>query len=187
MQGSFWVQSLGCITMFTCSALYHHWSWDWRCANWLLSMDHVGISMMIMGCYAPYMLLFGYVRTLVFVWVLGSFGIAMEGFKLKRTDLHLSGGGSGEWKVFDIVHVLLYVVMGWSCLPMVPVVAPYLSSLACCGVVGGGVLYTVGIPALASGKLEFHMAVWHSFVLAGSACFYFVSLLQLSGMPGLSL
>jgi len=183
MQGGFWVQGSGYIVMFTCSALYHYWSWDWHCVPWLLALDHVGINTMIMGCYAPYMLRFEYLFTLAFVWILGFVGMAMEAYKLYRYDLKLSGGGSGEWKPFDKVHGLLYVVMGWAALPMVPAVAPALPWSVIVGMVGGGVLFTVGIPVLAREAMEFHLAIWHAFVLAGSFCFYLVSLLQLAHLP----
>ena len=40
----------------------------------------------------------------------------------------------------------------------------------------GGLLFTGGVPFYLRKSLRFNHVVWHSFVLAGNACFYFVIL-----------
>mmetsp|Transcript_57896 Transcript_57896/g.161584 ORF Transcript_57896/g.161584 Transcript_57896/m.161584 type:complete len:263 (-) Transcript_57896:110-898(-) len=180
-QLGFWMQGLGFVTMFSCSALYHHWSWHWSSVPLLLSLDHLGINMMIMGCYTPYMLRCGFIFLLAFVWALGLVGMLMEGVKLMRRDLQLSSGGTGQWKAFDVAHGALYVVMGWAALPIVPQVAPLLPAAAVYTAVTGGIFFTSGILLLVMEDCEFHLAAWHAFVLVGSLCFYLVSLLQLVG------
>jgi len=107
----------------------------------------------------------------------------MECLKLRRSDLMLSGGGTGRWKPFDVVHGALYVAMGWAALPVIPEVAPLLPAPAVYGAVAGGVIFTAGIPVLAREHMEFHLALWHACVFAGSLCFYLVSLLDLLGAP----
>ncbi|MGB0767174.1 MAG: hypothetical protein ACPGYV_05650 [Phycisphaeraceae bacterium] len=38
----------------------------------------------------------------------------------------------------------------------------------------GGTLYTAGLLPWACNRLEYHNAIWHVFVLAASAVFYYV-------------
>ncbi|HOC19614.1 MAG TPA: hemolysin III family protein, partial [Vicinamibacterales bacterium] len=67
------------------------------------------------------------------------------------------------------VRVVIYIAMGW-----VGVVAfrPLLASLGPAGlslVAGGGIVYTLGVVAYAWRALPYHHAIWHAFVLGGSA------------------
>lgn len=180
-QCSFWAQGLGMIVMLNCSALYHHWSWDWKASQKLLCLDHFGISFMIMGCYTPMMLQCSCYRILVFVLFLGFLGVGMEGWKLVRGSSNRSGGADGTWNTIDIIHVVRYVTMGWACVLAFPTMGKELPHNAITLAVIGGLLYTSGILVFIQGRREFHMAIWHLMVLVASLCFYSSNLFCLVG------
>jgi len=182
-QMGFWAHGAGLIVMLNFSALYHWWSWDWKSSQRLLSLDHVGITSMIMGAYAPLMFHVRCYRVLAAVWSLGAVGFAMEGLKLASGRHELSGGGGGGWTTFDIVHLVRYVVMGWAGVVVAPSLIRALPLTALVLISSGGLLYTGGIYFLVMGSLEFHMAIWHFFVLVASVLFYSVNMVFLVGEP----
>lgn len=182
MQIGFWAHGAGLITMLTCSALYHHLSWKWSSSQQLLSLDHVGISAMIMGCYTPLMLKTECYHVLAFVYILGVAGWLMEAFKLLSGRHDLSGGGDGTWTTFDVAHVVRYLVMGWACVFVSSALLAAIPPQALMVCAAGGVMYTGGILIFVQGHLEFHMAIWHALVLAASFCFYMANLFFLVGL-----
>ena len=67
------------------------------------------------------------------------------------------------------LSVTLYIVMGW-----VGLVAawPIIMAMPWAGLglmLGGGLLYTLGVVFFTWYKLPFHHVIWHFFVLAGAA------------------
>jgi len=175
-QLGFLAHGLGLIPMLNLSAYYHYASWDWQRTQKLKSLDHVGISAMIMGSYAPLMIQCESYIVLLFVWVMGVLGFSIEVYRL------MSDMSSAEhWTYLDWVNLARYLTMGWACVVIMPVMSHILSPTAFCACIAGGVLYTVGVLFLIFEELEFHLAVWHLFVLGGSFCFYFVNVLELAG------
>ena len=74
-----------------------------------------------------------------------------------------------RWRV---VPVVLYVVMGWT---VVVAIRPLVVAIPAGGLallVVGGLAYTAGIGLDASRRLPYSHAIWHLFVLAGSALHY---------------
>ena len=75
-----------------------------------------------------------------------------------------------------LASVLLYLAMGWIVIiavkPLIAAVDP--GGLAL--LVAGGLAYTVGVIFYAWRGLKFGHAVWHGFVLTGSACHFFAVL-----------
>jgi len=178
-QLGFWAHGAGMVVMLTCSALYHHMSWDWTKAQHLYSLDHVGINSMIMGSYTPMMQYCECNTTLVVVYVLGVIGLITEGWRL-----FFGGegkGGSGSWGVVDILHLIRYLVMGWACAPLFPFMAKTMPTTAITATLVGGALYTAGIVFFVKGDWEFHLPIWHTKVLLASGCFWFSSIFALVG------
>lgn len=180
-QLSFLIHGIGMVIMLNCSALYHHWAWEWQNSQKLLCLDHIGISSMIMGCYTPVMLQCACYRVLAFVWVLGLLGFAMEGWKLIRGSNGRSGGADGTWSAMDVAHVIRYVTMGWACVVAAPSLRQKLPGNVVSLAVIGGLLYTSGVLIFIQGRREFHMAIWHFMVLVASLCFYASNLWCLVG------
>lgn len=81
---------------------------------------------------------------------------------------------SGSYLDLLALHVLCFLAMGWACVASWADVSGALSPQALQGLLLGGTLYTVGLLPWACQRLEYHNAIWHGFVLAASAVFYWV-------------
>jgi hemolysin III len=152
------------VLLYTVSVLYH--SLRGRAKDILRELDHQSIYLLIAGSYTPFCLV-----TLRGPWgwsLLGVvWGLAVLG---GLQDLRSKSGAR-------ILAVVIYVVMGWAALVAV---APLLDALGPVGfawVAAGGLFYTLGIVFYAlDTRLTHAHAVWHLFVLAGSAAHYYAIL-----------
>ncbi|MEL7171241.1 MAG: hemolysin III family protein, partial [Bacteroidota bacterium] len=125
----------------------------------------MAIYLLIAGTYTPIVLLsvpgpVGW-TLLTLVWTLSVFGIV---YKLFYT---------GRFKRFSLI---LYLLLGWSAVLIAKPLIAAMPLEALIWIVAGGVFYTVGTLFFAWEKLPFSHAIWHVFVLAGSACHYYVIL-----------
>ncbi len=152
------------VLLYTASTLYHSVAHP-RAKRVFRFIDHVAIFLLIAGTYTPFTLvslrgpwgwsLFGV------VWGLALAGIAGQSRLLHR------------WTALSLV---LYVAMGWAAVvavrPLVAAVAPGGLLL----LLLGGIAYTAGIGFYVWRRLPYQHAVWHGFVLAGSAFHYWAVL-----------
>ena len=156
------------VALYLVSTLYHAVRPS-RAKQVLQKLDHTAIYLLIAGSYTPFTL--GVLRgpwgwaLLSLVWAIAGTGIALE-FAFGKKVHRLAVG--------------LYVAMGWlvvvAAKPLVAAVPwPGLAWLA-----AGGLLYTGGVAFYAAKGMRYAHAVWHLFVLAGSAC-HFVAVLRFSG------
>lgn len=126
----------------------------------LQKLDHASIYLLIAGSYTPVMLValpgVRGLTLLTVVWVLAIAGVIIKTAVRGRKD---------HW-----ISTALYVVMGWLILF---VFAPLVRAVPFSGVawlVAGGLSYTSGVIFYQWRKLPYHHAIWHLFVLGGSAC-----------------
>lgn len=123
--------------------------------------DQSAIYLLIAGSYTPFIL--GNMRTpigwslLAFVWLVAAFGIYGElAEKTHSTKL----------------RVATYLAMGWSALmaigPILEVMP--MPGMALIGL--GGLAYSLGVIFFLWRALRYHHAVWHLFVIAGTAFHY---------------
>jgi hemolysin III len=80
---------------------------------------------------------------------------------------------------YRLASVLGYIFVGWL---IVVAVKPMLALVPHGGLwllLAGGLCYTVGVIFYLWQRLRYHHAVWHAFVLGGSACHYLAVLLFL--------
>jgi hemolysin III len=171
---------VGLVAMLNLSAFYHLLCWDWGRAEALFSLDKIGINSMIMGAYTPVCLQVDAHWTLAFVYVLGCIGLVAQvphlcGLRCKE------GEDSSTWTWGAKLDLVRYVIMGWAVVAIAPVVYRSLPMLAVLTCILGGVIYTTGIVFFVSERLEFHLAIWHGFVLIASLCFYLVNAIFLVG------
>jgi hemolysin III len=124
-------------------------------------LDHAAIYLLIAGTYTPFTLgvlkgawgwaLFGV------VWALAILGIALKlvaGFRWHK------------------LSIAVYVAMGWIA---IVAIKPLMAALPTGGFVwllAGGLAYTVGVAFYVNKRLRYSHAIWHLFVLAGTACHY---------------
>ncbi len=157
---SFSIYGTTLLLLYTVSTLYH--SLRGRAKEIFRVLDHNSIYLLIAGTYTPFTLvtihgvwgwsLFGV------IWGLAAIGIVLDSLPQKGT---------------RIIPIIIYLVMGWSC---VVAIKPLLAVLPMHGfywLLAGGLFYTVGIIfyALDSRVRHFH-GIWHLFVLAGSISHY---------------
>ena len=149
------------VLLYTSSTLYHSLGHVHARARAVLrALDHSAIFLLIAGTYTPFTLVslrgpWGWSLFAV-VWGLAVAGIALR-LALRRRPTGL--------------FVALYLAMGWC---VVVAVKPLLAAVAPGGIallVAGGLAYSVGVVFYVS-KRPYHHAVWHGFVLAGSAFHY---------------
>ena len=191
------VYLLSLLGMFLCSATYNIGLGQYGKDNYhlLSSLDLCGICLLIAGTNTPVMAVACCMRTLLFIWALASLTIA--------TKCH--GGMLNTLKL----HVPCFLLMGWSCLIVWGV--PYLhacplrrfpchstlrtpcvsgevmatfSGRAIYLFLAGGAIYTIGLIPWGMYHLEFHVCIWHAFVIAASSCFFAALIvIDLSLMP----
>lgn len=161
------IYGLSLMTLFSGSTFYHA-AKDPVKREKLRLLDHSAIYFLIAGTYTPLMLCIAHgkaeIVVLVIVWSLALIGVVLEMLRLK------------PFKGFTII---LYALMGWACLAVMPQLIRNLPSTAFMCLLAGGIAYTVGIPFYIMRK-EFCHALWHFFVIAGAVlhflCIYLVFL-----------
>lgn len=149
------------VLLYASSTLYHSIGHGHARAKAVLRvLDHSAIFLLIAGTYTPFTLvsLWGpWGRTLFgVVWGLALAGITLR-LVLRRRPTALFVG--------------LYLAMGWC---VVVAAKPLLAAVAPGGIAllaAGGLAYSVGVVFYVS-KRPYHHAIWHVFVLAGSAFHY---------------
>lgn len=152
------------ILLFTASTLYHAVS-NPRTKPILRLLDHSAIFLLIAGTYTPFALIslrgpWGWTLFAI-VWTLAIFGIALELRGVRNR----------------IVAALIYLGMGWMGLFAIK---PLIASIEPTGLwlmLAGGLCYTLGVPFYLWKRLPYNHALWHLFVLAGSALQFFSILL----------
>jgi hemolysin III len=151
------VFSLSLIGLYTASTFYHAVH-EPKAKGRLKILDHCMIYVLIAGSYTPFALiaLRGDGGWLLFgtIWALAAAGIVFKLFFTGR---------------FELLSTLIYLAMGWLVVfaagPMLRHVGT--AELVWLGV--GGLFYSVGTVFYLWERLRHNHAIWHGFVLAGSA------------------
>ncbi len=149
------------ILLYTTSALYHGIA-NAAAKPVLQRIDHAAIFLLIAGTYTPFTLvtlrgnwgwtLFG------LVWSIAIAGVVLE-LTAKKRNKRLS--------------LSLYLGLGWL---IVIAIKPMLRLVETNGLLlllAGGVCYSAGVIFYVWKDLRYHHAIWHLFVLAGSALHFF--------------
>ena len=154
------IYCLGLVAMLCCSGAYHMI----RLPTWkatLRRLDHAAIFLKIAGTYTPFALvkMGGTTGLYLFigVWVVALLGAAAK--------LLLEA----QW---DRLAIAVYLALGWSGVATLQSLAASISPTALWLLGIGGLLYSVGVIFYAWTGLRFHNAIWHLFVLLGTACHF---------------
>jgi hemolysin III len=162
------------VGLFGASAAYHRLAHSPRSRRWLKRADHAMIFVLIAGTATPVALLAlrppWSVLLLIVVWGGAALGIAL---KMARVE------------GFRALTGTLYIVLGWAVVLVLPQLVRGLSPASLVLVLMGGLLYTTGAIVLLRNKPDpapatfgYH-EIWHSMVIAASACHYVAVLLLL--------
>jgi hemolysin III len=149
------------VAVYASSTLYHAVPPS-RTKQVLQVVDHVAIYLLIAGTYTPYAL--GVLRgrwgwmLLGAIWTLAALGILFKvAFRTR----------------FRRLSTAFYVAMGWTAILVIRPLALAMDSAGFWLLVGGGLCYTAGVFFYVRSTPRYMHAVWHLFVMAGSACHYF--------------
>lgn len=156
------------VTFYCLSTAYHTVSKPYTRYVFRI-LDHVSIYLMIAGSYTPFGLVtlrgpWGW-SLLGVVWGLGTLGAVLKVFTVHQ---------------LRFIGPLLYIGLGWTvAIAFKPLSAALETNGLALLFIGGGA-YTVGVLFYLWDRLPFNHAIWHLFVLAGSAChfgaiFYYVT------------
>lgn len=155
------------ILLFLASTLYH--AIPHRAAKrWLKIVDHCAIYLLIAGTYTPFLLIelnSPLARGLMAViWIL-----ALAGILFKLAFAHR----------FKILSLITYLTMGWLSLIVIYQLAMRLPAAGITLLALGGIVYTLGVIFYVCKRIPYNHAIWHAFVLGGSACHFFAIYLYL--------
>lgn len=156
------------VALYVFSTLYH--SLGGRAKRFFRKLDHTSIYLLIAGTYTPFALNplrgpVGY-ALLGVVWALAGVGILQE-FLLRR-----------RWPALS---VSLYLFMGWLAVSVAVPLSRGLGLFGMALLVGGGLLYTVGVIFFVLDERMAHShGVFHLFVLGGSVLHFLVVLLYVA-------
>lgn len=154
------------IFLFLSSAL-HHGIPRGTFKKVFLAFDHSGIYLLIAGTYTPFCLLMppsDAWTLLILIWSLAFVGIAIQ------TTAFLTGYSDQYEKVGFLFH------LGMSWVPILFAGSVILEALVPPGLmllIAGGVSYSVGVIFYKWRRLPYNHAVWHLFVVSGSAFHFF--------------
>ena len=158
------------VLLYAASTVYHS-VWHHPTKRILQRLDHSAIFLLIAGTYTPFALvnmrgpwgwtLFG------IIWSMALLGIALQVFPRRRNER---------------LSLVLYLGMGWMA---VAAIKPFLAGVETGGLILlliGGLFYSLGVIFYVWQQLKYHHAIWHGFVLAGSAFHFFAVLFYV--VPG---
>jgi len=148
------------IVLYAASTFYHA-SKDSKLRRKLNIFDHAAIYFLIAGTYSPFtiIILDGSLGWLIFscTWVFAFVGIVLKFFFTGR---------------YDKLSTAMYILMGWQ---IILVIKPLMNAFSINGLkflFAGGVFYTLGALLYSSKKITYNHAIFHVFVLLGSASHY---------------
>lgn len=137
----------------------------------LKSLDQFAIYLLIAGTYTPFVLLM--INTpLANTLLVGLWIIAVVGGVLKLIFP----------TSFRALHIIMYVLMGWSIVLILPELTPNIPDMVMMLILYGGIAYTGGISffILSHVKKNWHYThlLWHLSVIAGSVL-HFIAVYQI--------
>lgn len=159
------VFSFGLMMVYGSSTLYHYIKSE-ELKKTLRVWDHASIYLLIGGTYTPLIAKFlPYEQSfwfLIVMWSIVAVGVILKIFF------------TGKFEIFSLIS---YLFLGWMAVfvfkdfvQAAPINVQYY-------ILFGGVSYTVGVLFYIWNKLPYNHAIWHLFVLAGSA-FHFLAIHQ---------
>lgn len=165
---SFSIYGFSLITMYTASTLFHSFT-NKKIKGFLNLFDHAAIYVLIAGTYTPF--------TLVSIrgpWGWSIFGV-IWGLALAGVVFKLFFYNDKYRKLSAII----YFLMGWIILIAIKPMILQVPTPGLLWLLGGCLIYSMGIPFYIKRERKYYHVIWHLFVLGGSithffAVFYYV-------------
>lgn len=154
---SFSIFGASLILLYLASALYHGARHP-RLRALFKTLDHCAIFLLIAGTYTPFLLvnMRGTTGWTLFaiIWSLAITGVVLKVIFRNR---------------FKLARVGIYIAMGWLITFASSDLVASLSETALYLTIAGGVVYTAGVIFYLADRIPYMHAVWHLFVIGGSA------------------
>ena len=155
---SYFIFGISMFCLYFASTMYHAWPTH---NSFLKKMDHSSIFLLIAGTYTPIVLVAigGQLGWTIFIiqWTLAAIGIILKQFFVYR---------------FKMVSLLVYIGMGWIIIFVVKPLLVHITLEGFLTLLSGGLFYTIGTYFYKNNKIPYNHAIWHLFVLAGSAMMF---------------
>lgn len=157
---SFSIFGASLILLYLASALYHGARHP-KARALFKTLDHCAIFLLIAGTYTPFLLVnmrgtTGWTLFAV-IWSLAVTGVVLKVIFQNR---------------FKLARVGIYLAMGWLILFASSELVSNLSETALHLTIAGGIVYTAGVAFYLADRIPYMHAVWHLFVIGGSACHF---------------
>ena len=158
---SFIIYGLSLIVLYAASTSYHA-SVNPKNRRKLNIFDHAAIYALIAGSFTPFCIIaldsdLGW-YLFIFVWIFALIGIILKLFFTGR---------------FDKLSTAMYLLMGWQVVFFIKPLMKVLTNFGLNLLIIGGVFYTVGAMLYSIKKIPYNHAIFHLFVLLGSASHFF--------------
>ncbi|MBQ0832990.1 MAG: hemolysin III family protein [Marinobacter sp.] len=157
---SFSIFGASLILLYMASALYHSARRP-ELKKAFKTLDHCAIFLLIAGTYTPFLLvnMRGTVGWTLFaiIWSLAVTGVVLKVIFANR---------------FKLVRVGIYIAMGWLIAFASSDLVANLNETALTLTVAGGIVYTAGVAFYLADRIPYTHAIWHLFVIGGSACHF---------------
>lgn len=151
------IYGVSLILLYSASTLYHAIP-NPKAKRIFQLIDHSMIFVLIAGTYTPFALvslhgpwgwsLFGV------VWGIAIAGILLETMKKERI----------KW-----LSLSLYLGLGWMAVVVIKPMLDMVPTVGLLFLLGGGLSYSLGVVFYVRKQMLYHHAIWHVFVMAGSA------------------
>ena len=158
---AFSIFGLTLLMLYLASTLYHS-SRHPRLRETFKTLDHCAIFLLIAGSYTPFLLVnlrdsSGWLL-LGIIWSLALVGVLLK--------LHFGSR-------YKLARVSIYLLMGWLIMFASNDLLANINNIGFSLLLAGGITYTVGVVFYLAHSLPYNHAIWHLFVVGGSACHYF--------------
>jgi len=160
MIGALCVFGIGMLSVYLSSTLYH-WVTPIILKKRLRVWDHASIFLLIAGTYTPVIVKF-LPKTSAIIFLSIMWSIVVAGIFMKIF----------FWKKLKIVSLALYLLLGWMAVFVLKPIITNMPGEIFWWILAGGLAYTLGVPFFAWKKVKYNHAIWHCFVLAGTACHF---------------
>lgn len=156
------VFSFGMLMVYLASTIYHAVKQNTKTKRILRIFDHIGIFVMIGGSYTPLVLKYTDTSTSsTFLTVLWSLILLGSILKVFFTGKHV------------LLEVGIYLALGWMIVFIIKPLIANMPSHIFLFVLVSGIFYSIGVVFYLWKKLNYHHAIWHVFVLAGTVTHFF--------------
>ncbi len=150
----------GMMMLYIMSCFYHAFKNGSTVKNVFKRFDHLSIYLLIGGTFAPILLCAAsQPKGLIFFiiqWCIIAFGVVLKSINTKK---------------YHVLHVVLYLLLGWSGLIFMPDLMALSTNLFML-ILLGGIIYSLGV-AFYAAQFKYAHFIWHFFCIAGTMVHFF--------------